>query len=486
MGCGWKGERQVYCKSLVHGSCDLVAFDHFPRRFPARIQSMLKLITDYEGSSSALSKWEDAGDTLANALATYLRSCMFLETFSPKNVVDTQHLASRIDFSLNTLHTKLSQELAQSRALLSRMRNKTVSRFYSIPNEIISAIFMEIVYAPAPGDQRLLSMKKSLKIIFGRLYKLLSVCSSWRNIAISLNGLWSIVPIVCGIIFSEKLVELRLQSVVLGYNSKLTSFLRVLQSASELQELKIISVVAFPDGSSPPDTISNFTFPKLKSLLLEDLDFNVLRILLGSIAPGSHRLTLFLTPKSRHIYEPDEDPEEVDMQRIYDLLGVVAVDTLLLNGSWADTMWLSETELRDILQLLPSLKTLKMVFWRLKKAYLQALKRPHTGSSYPNTIRFPRLETLCIISYIGNTAALYDAVNSHPIRTMELDGYIPISSICSDSEDDDLADEDFDECDPITDDCDIARRLRAIVPRFQVVDSALEMEDFNRHLWQLW
>ncbi|CAE6493766.1 unnamed protein product [Rhizoctonia solani] len=116
---------------------------------------MLKSVTQRESSSSALGKWEDAGDTLANSLspAAYLRSCMFLETFSPKNGVDAQYLASRVDFSLNALHTKLSEEFTQSRVILARTRNKILSRFHSVPNEIIASIFMDVVYAPAPNDR---------------------------------------------------------------------------------------------------------------------------------------------------------------------------------------------------------------------------------------------------------------------------------------------------------------------------------------------
>ncbi|CAE6486357.1 unnamed protein product [Rhizoctonia solani] len=585
---------------------------------------MFKPINVYEGSSSALSKWDDAGDALANALATYLRSCSFLETFSPNNAVDTQHLATRIDFSLNTLHTKLSKELAQSRAILTRMRNKAFSRFHSIPNEIISAIFMEVVYAPAPDDDPADSMGGTLKIIFGRLYKLLSVCSFWRKMAESLKELWSIIPITAGcsgysthtitsfilersqaslssnrplylaatlspgidphlplvdgkaprftsiniespfsykisqlldslllhsgslqaiselsirqisykdpyeghtipsrsqyltdgmpanshlftdlvgsvsvlrirgvyiswdkVTFSKKLVEICLQSVALGYNSKLTGFLDVLQSASELRDLKIISVVAFPDApaftKSPVKTI----FPKLRSLLLEDLDFNVLRTVLGSICAGSHRVTLFLTPQSQRIYQPNEEPTRVDIQHIYELLKHSTVDTLLLNRDFEDTMWLDHMELHRILHSLPSLKTLKMAHWQFKKKDLQALERPQSSSFCSSTVAFPSLETLCFIgSYIRHTEALYGVATSHPLHTMELGGNIPV--MYSDDEDEDTRDEEDMSWGHITDDDPIVRRLEAIVPGFRLVNSTLGIKDFNRNVWQLW
>ncbi|EUC60750.1 hypothetical protein RSOL_362610, partial [Rhizoctonia solani AG-3 Rhs1AP] len=525
---------------------------------------MFKPINVYEGSSSALSKWDDAGDALANALATYLRSCSFLETFSPNNAVDTQHLATRIDFSLNTLHTKLSKELAQSRAILTRMRNKAFSRFHSIPNEIISAIFMEVVYAPAPDDDPADSMGGTLKIIFGRLYKLLSVCSFWRKMAESLKELWSIIPITAGCSgysthtitsfilersqaslssnrplylaatlspgidphlplvdgkaprftsiniespFSYKISQL-LDSLLLHSGSlqaiselsiRQISYkdpwhasqqspvyrLDVLQSASELRDLKIISVVAFPDApaftKSPVKTI----FPKLRSLLLEDLDFNVLRTVLGSICAGSHRVTLFLTPQSQRIYQPNEEPTRVDIQHIYELLKHSTVDTLLLNRDFEDTMWLDHMELHRILHSLPSLKTLKMAHWQFKKKDLQALERPQSSSFCSSTVAFPSLETLCFIgSYIRHTEALYGVATSHPLHTMELGGNIPV--MYSDDEDEDTRDEEDMSWGHITDDDPIVRRLEAIVPGFRLVNSTLGIKDFNRNVWQLW
>ncbi|KDN36383.1 hypothetical protein RSAG8_10891, partial [Rhizoctonia solani AG-8 WAC10335] len=93
-------------------------------------------------SSTAVLKWETAGELLADTLSSYLKSCLFLESASLDNGVDSRNLASSIDSSLNSLHTRLSRELAQSRVALARTRNKIAAPFYSLPNEILAEIFM--------------------------------------------------------------------------------------------------------------------------------------------------------------------------------------------------------------------------------------------------------------------------------------------------------------------------------------------------------
>ncbi|KAH7322205.1 hypothetical protein B0J17DRAFT_723538 [Rhizoctonia solani] len=118
---------------------------------------MPKSTSQFEGSSFALSKWEDAGESLSNALSAYLTSCKFVETFSPKSGSGSQQLATHIDLSLNSLHTKLVDELAQSRVGLARIRNKSLSWAYRLPNEIISEIFVDVVCAPVPDNQRSLN-----------------------------------------------------------------------------------------------------------------------------------------------------------------------------------------------------------------------------------------------------------------------------------------------------------------------------------------
>ncbi|KAG8726402.1 hypothetical protein FRC11_000209, partial [Ceratobasidium sp. 423] len=284
------------------------------------------------------------------------------------------------------------------------------------------------------------------------------------------------------ITFSDKLVELRLQSVVLDDKSMLLGFLQVLRSAPELQQLKIISVVALSgldsdsdlDEPQPSDTpVAKYSFPKLRSLLLGDLDFYTLNILLDSIVPGSHHTRLCLTAKSRRIYDLEEGHVDVDMQLYFGLLERSRVDTLIIDGTCKNVLWLGTTGLRRVLQALPTLKTLKIGFWTLHKQDLQALERPQSVSSDPDVIPFPSLESLCIIgTIIWDTEALSRVATSHPLQTMELGGRIPTSGP--------------DEWAILKDDHQVVRQLRATVPHFQLVNDILRIEDFNEDMWRLW
>ncbi|KDN36375.1 hypothetical protein RSAG8_10883, partial [Rhizoctonia solani AG-8 WAC10335] len=376
------------------------------------------------GTSSALLNCEDAGEKLAAALSTYLQACAFLETLSSAHDVHENNMVARIDISLKALHTKLVDDVSQSRVILARIHNKTSSRACSLPNEVLVEIFLNFVYIPSPGEARFPKMVDGLKRIFGRLHCLLAVCSTWRSVAMEFSELCDLGLGLLGIVisillhptpeaaslalqrsrawtsgnrhlhlaavlfdgryspitlfkdkgapqftsiniearsssathaistllegllgcqsssilselsihqyhdplnksprrrldlhdyfgvhmsdqvrglftslieslsvfrlrnvhipwntitFSEKLVEFHLQSVVLGDHFKLAEFLHVLESAPELRDLKLHSVVAFQDEFDLNATPDNISLPKLQSLLLADLAFNVLK-----------------------------------------------------------------------------------------------------------------------------------------------------------------------------------------------------------------
>ncbi|CAE6464725.1 unnamed protein product [Rhizoctonia solani] len=492
------------------------------------------------GTSSALLNCEDAGEKLAAALSTYLQSCAFLETLSGAHDIHENNMVARIDISLKALHTKLVDDVSQSRVILARIHNKTSSRACSLPNEVLVEIFLNFVYIPAPGEARFPKMVDGLKRIFGRLHCLLAVCSTWRSVAMEFSELWSVIPVaesssrstpeaaslalqrsrawtsgnrhlhlaavlfdgryspitlfkdkgapqftsiniearsssamhaistllegllgcqsssilselsiyqyhdplnksprrrldlhdyfgvhmsdqVRGlftslieslsvfrlrnvhipwntITFSEKLVEFHLQSVVLGDHFKLAEFLHVLESAPELRDLKLISVVAFQDEFDLNATPDNISLPKLQSLLLADLAFNVLKHVLTSIAPGSHRIKVALTPRSllNDGRSEDSDSEEyydedvyfaeggIGSQPLRDLLESSNVDTIILNAGKHQPLWVDEDELRWLLGSLPSLKTLIMSEWYWDLRSIRALERPRSDKPFPN------------------------------------------------------------------------------------------------------
>ncbi|CAE6523185.1 unnamed protein product [Rhizoctonia solani] len=121
---------------------------------------------------TTLLKWEMGGANLTTALSAYLESCAFLSTYSLSQ--DARTVASRMDISLDTLHSKFSEELSRSRLLLARMRNKILAPSFSLPREILAEIFKDVVYIPGLNETLFPSMTEGLKRIFGRLHTLLA------------------------------------------------------------------------------------------------------------------------------------------------------------------------------------------------------------------------------------------------------------------------------------------------------------------------
>ncbi|EUC60734.1 hypothetical protein RSOL_362250 [Rhizoctonia solani AG-3 Rhs1AP] len=568
----------------------------------------------HNGFSSALLSWEDAGESLATSLSTYLQSCAFLESFSSTQNVYEKNMAARIDNSLKN-HSKLFNDLTQSRVIIARMRNKISSRPYSLPTEILAEIFINVVYVPGPKERRHPEMADALKRIFARLHCLLAVCSTWRSVAMEFSGLWSVIPAANGTLshstsgavclalqrsrawtpgnrplhlgavllnnsdpiapfkdnmfppftsvniearyesavydisdflevllgrrsssvlselsihqyhdplnepwlqrsdpdeflgigmsaegrhlltrligslsafrlrninvrwetfaFSDKLVELHLQSVVLGDSSKLAGFLHVLESAPELRDLRLISVVvSSSDWNVQPETTS---LPKLQSLLLTDLTFNVLEHVLTSIAPGSHRIKVALTPQSEHAHHRDEDsnPDENNLEEmcfaesgfgsreLFNLLGSSNVDTILFDLGERESPWVHKEELRRALELLPNLKTLVMNDWKWDLGSILALERPRSNKPFPN------LTKLCILGGdIADAHLLPRVALSHPLQTLVL-GSIPSTRKDGGWE-------------------QIEQSIRRAVPDFRVIGDLEMVHEFSYDSWRLW
>ncbi|CAE7144655.1 unnamed protein product [Rhizoctonia solani] len=239
---------------------------------------------------------------------------------------------------------------------------------------------------------------------------------------------------------SNQLVELRLQSVNFRSESELYDFFEALSSAPELRDLKIISVIAFsePDSDSPSAPRSvKCPVSKLQTLLLKDLDFNVLHVLQCSLAPGTYRTTLYLTQQTTHIHEPRKEPIAMDHKDLCRVLKRISVDKLVLCGEIYDKKaWLNSTELHDVLRSLPTVKTLIMICWKFREEDLLALERPRSRGKGSKNPRFPRLTALYL-----EDAAMLDAgvlksvVASHKLEKMTLSGFVaPAPDSHSDSD----------------------------------------------------
>ncbi|CAE6531791.1 unnamed protein product [Rhizoctonia solani] len=250
--------------------------------------------------------------------------------------------------------------------------------------------------------------------IWGHFLEILKLLSVFRVHGAELR--WNQIA------FSDRLVELRLQEVILGHDSGLADFLRKLVWSPALRDLKIITVKTFSDELK---TDQRVLLPNLDSLLLEDLSYNTLRTVLCTISPGSHRLTLFPTPTSKQIVSlGNPNPETITIEQLSSILEPVPIDTMLLRGYMdqygdqkpAEERWLTGPELHTLLTSMPALKTLKTNTWAYAKEEWQAMTRSENE-------RFPKLEHLDFSrAFVRDEEFIKSFVASHPIRRMTLEG----------------------------------------------------------------
>ncbi|CAE6474340.1 unnamed protein product [Rhizoctonia solani] len=447
----------------------------------------------------AIRQWEAAGATLSDALNKYLNLCSSLKTTSLQEGSHPLDLACRVEAALGTLCPKLDQQLALSRATLSRTRNELVPPLHHLPEEVISEVFMNVVFGDYvwehPDDSSPLSMEDSLTAMRQHLYRLLRVCSTWRNILLTRDVFWStvgtynlvtwdhfygsstagyvdlpiqeakgadlrlvlslplpsdfrldalkvhasrfrtinisagtkvqpssikdtidiflkntpsllselsiyherpgirdhfvlsedehIIPhsssdwtrflqIVKSLsvlrirtvafswrhmVFSNRLVELRLQRIKIGHDSEFSGFLNALSSAPELRDLKLISAVTFRDEGVPLGIIQekqHIMLPKLESLLLEDLYLNTLELLSQWLVAGSCRLSFYLTGCSTRMALSDGSESFRSIEQLCSILRSILVDTLMISTR------MRFLGLHDLLKLMPTLKSLKV------------------------------------------------------------------------------------------------------------------------------
>ncbi|CAE6527616.1 unnamed protein product [Rhizoctonia solani] len=563
---------------------------------------------------AAVRRWEEAGSLLSSALKSYLDSCSYLETAYLQDERSSKDLISRIDSSLDSLHITLSQQLTQSRSTLARTRNKRASPIYTFPEEILVEIFLDVIFVPADEERATcLQMESTFQTIFQGLHTLLSVCATWRNVAVNCKAAWHVIPFIDGdhelgpkrlatelslqrannglhlaaiqangrdthvdsmilnehahrfstvnicanyqsdittiisvflesrkpttldelsicqipqkwqdkrywieavpyipephdyiynenspslrqfctmleslsifrvsgvfirwdkINFSTRLTELYLHRITLGYDSDLVDFLRAASSASELRDLKIISVLAFP-GDGPPDP--KLSFSKLQTLYLEDLDYRVLELIFGSISPGSHRLILYLTGRSITIHEDEETQEPVSFDELCKLLEQVTVDTLMLDENRSWTSPLNHEQLQTLLSSVPRLKTLKLTSWTFMKGDWDFL------TDYPLTL--PSLEELHL-----SRADFFDAdgikrvVESHSIRKIVLGACVRETG----REEDSSSRWDLEYALLQDSRTDIVEWLKAVVPEVYLNTDEYNPPEFNERWWKLW
>ncbi|CAE7058303.1 unnamed protein product, partial [Rhizoctonia solani] len=469
-----------------------------------------------ESLSPALQQWEEAGTLLAGALNSYLDLCSSLYSNARREGVHPKEIATRIDSVLGSLHVTIDRQTSKTRITLTQTRNQIMSRINAFPNEVLSEIFANTIYAPA--NQYLISMTDRLVGIYRSTHRLLAVCTVWRDVVLSRGSFWSIIPILrtepsyfnfgypqatnlslerarhadlhlvaiqpdigcevpdlvqyapqfssiniaCKyrstisdilssfwdlgastrlsdislhreptelphyglpqsydyifppnsleqtsfeeilknlsvlrlrgaqcywdtIAFSDRLVELCLQDICLGYDSMMAKVIMSLSAATGLRDLKLISVKTFPDRVMEQSlmTGTRISLPSLQSLLVRDLYANTLDFFLSSIMSRSHQLVLHLTEKTLQVIRPGESgPEDgVEVDDVAGLFSGLSVNILLIDGE--DGMWMTSTELQALMSSMPDLKTLKMNYWDYEDDHCEALTRGSESGSFP-------------------------------------------------------------------------------------------------------
>ncbi|KAJ1303082.1 hypothetical protein OPQ81_011283 [Rhizoctonia solani] len=143
--------------------------------------------------SLAVKRWEDARDLLASTLTSYLNSCISMEAVSYPGygLASSKDVASRIESTLDSLQRDMARQLSQSASTLAQTRNRLVSSIWRLPENVLSEIFLHVVYAP---EHKCLAMEKCVQAMYSNLHNLMGVCSIWRTIALTQGVFWETIP----------------------------------------------------------------------------------------------------------------------------------------------------------------------------------------------------------------------------------------------------------------------------------------------------
>ncbi|CAE6398775.1 unnamed protein product [Rhizoctonia solani] len=168
------------------------------------------MIVDISPSVNAIiSQWEEAGASLFVALRKYLDSSYSLE----KEMLSQSKLPKDLIVRIDTALYSLDHQTATVRSTFTRMRNRTVSPIFRLPHEILSDIFMRVIFSTLdPTEFELI--ETSVTKMYLELYNLLGVCKAWRDVLLERGEFWSIIPIVN---FSPPMREVQPKRMNLDY-----------------------------------------------------------------------------------------------------------------------------------------------------------------------------------------------------------------------------------------------------------------------------
>ncbi|CAE6474865.1 unnamed protein product [Rhizoctonia solani] len=509
-------------------------------------------------SCGIIEQWEEAGASLVAAFKDYTDICLGLGNSSLRGDAQWSDLVPRIDSTFGVVHARISRYLGESSRALARTRNKFASPLFKLPQDVLLEIFLNVVFDRDDSEQfGRPSIEQDTWLIYHRLYDLIAVCSTWRDMIMTNGTFWSVIPMVSSlstegerqfelclqragestlhlaanlgssmssrdlavvlaehgsrfrtinitmgdtnairdvigkllkqaqhgslsqlfiqasgsrirmhrvptesdyivshdpplsnlmqsltafricrvhfrwdtISFSSRLSELRIEQVSLGYDDTIAPFVQALASATNLRDLKIISLLTFRRSGETSDSTPSepVAFPALESLTIKNLYLNTLEGLLPMISPGSHCLTLFLSRNSlgvnsrEDLYLSDSDDESsdtIDYDSLRRVLEQTLVDTLMMTGGRGRAgEWLTRFEFTGLLKSMPTLKTLKLNQWKFGGDLCKSLTR--TGRSH-----LPELQNLHLSSVeIGDNELFRGMIASHPLRQVVLGGF---------------------------------------------------------------
>ncbi|CUA72677.1 Glycogen debranching enzyme [Rhizoctonia solani] len=230
------------------------------------------------------------------------------------------------------------------------------------------------------------------------------------------------------ILFSHRLVELNVQNVLFGYDSALTVFFNALSSATELRDLKLMSIRTLYDLALDTETrlpaVPTVYLPTLQSLTIHNLYYNTLNFFFSSVDPRClHGLKLVLNDKCHSLHLPESvdalDDDEFDFST---LLGGIPFENVFIDGPRGNNdHWLLPSELGSLMNSVSTLKVLHLHSLNLDEEYCEAMKNPN----HPQDSNFARLTELYLtwIS-IPDKAAFKAMITSHSgsLRYLEMGG----------------------------------------------------------------
>ncbi|KAG8682183.1 hypothetical protein FRC11_000156 [Ceratobasidium sp. 423] len=281
----------------------------------------------------------------------------------------------------------------------------------------------------------------------------------------------------------SRLVEFHVSRIAISGVPAIDSFLNLLASLPELRHLELIGVrvISYMDPDQSADI--RVSFPKLKSLYLEDLYPGVMALFLTSIAPGSYRVTVNLSNTSiwKHqtadifLVNTDEmyDSAHADVASMCNSLAPFPIDQLIL-GIHPPT-WTTKFGLHTLLKSVPKLKSLVLNNFELHNEFVEALLPPPASEGNEGEILFPRFETVEFRSavLIDRLERLKDVIAHHPVQCLVLGGVVRVLDVgVGDS--------------PLEGGEEIVQWLKARVPGFRLIQGRVHTADSTDMGWQLW